>query len=1085
MADRSVRVRLLADVQQYREGMRQAARETAAFGREVTANTDKANDALRDVGRGAIVAGAGLLAGFGIATAATLGFDRQLSELSAVSGATAVEMDALREAALEAGAATAFSASQAAQAQTELAKAGLSTADILGGALTGALDLAAAGDLDVARAAEIAAAAMMTFGLTGRDVTAAADALAAGANKSLTDVDTLSEALAQSGLVADQYGLSLQETVGTLSLFSQNTLNGSDAGTSFKTMLMRLGAPTAEARALMEQLGITVYDASGQMLGFDVVADSLQDALGGMSDAQRNAAMSTLFGADAIRAANIVVEAGGEGVRQWTDAVSESGFASDVAAEKLDNLAGDLEALRGSLETALIQGGSQATGALRFLAQTATGTVNAFANLPSPVQGAGIALAGLGGSSLFVAGVIGTAIPKLRDFRDRLDNLGPAGARAGRLVGVLGRVGGYAAGISATAGALLVLHEAAEAAFSDDPPNLDELALDLVKYGESGAVAGELLASFGTDLEGLADDLDELRASTSDWEQLGDFIGFGDDDAVERIDALDKALAGLVESGNRALARQILQDIHDQLGVTVPIDQWTLVGDHLGDYTDALARNETQSRLAGNAQRALPPVIDDVEVEARQAAEAVDAYANAVGNTLDPFFGLIDAEQAYADAQQGVIDAQRDAREAADDLVDAQADVADALAITADRAAAAEQGIQDLAAAERGQVDPLFAMVDALAGNQRAQRDARRANTPRERQEADLAVVQSAAGVEQAAIGLAGAIQTGQVSLADANASLAEWVAQGLLGEEQAARITEQFAQAAAGATAMEGANVAAAVSTAVAAAEAEAATERAERLADAQERVVDAQERLVEAQQAALTAQDDVTRSAQGLWQAQIDLGVAIATGNTSVATARGLLDAFADQGIITREEADRMGAQFETLAGKIGVVNSVAQVEVLIASNVGDVIDDIDELRTVLHEMIAEGTLVAIPIGLGAFPHATGGYAAHPEPAYLARGGFGPRGSDTIPAMLSPGEFVIRTAAANALGPDVLHALNHAERWTGAGIPTAEVRVIQVPVPERNVTEISAVLPVRQNVYEAYNELRTLQQQLTLTNG
>src|SRR5207237_9211263 len=168
----------------------------------------------------------------------------------------------------------------------------------------------------------IAASSMTTFGLAGSDVERVADALAAGANKSVADVDTLAQALAQSGLVAEQYGLSLEETIGTLSLFSQNALNGSDAGTSFKPALQRLGAPTALAKDTMDGLGISVYDATGAMRPFAEVADSVQTALAGLTQEQRNAAMQTIFGQDAIRAANILFAEGGDGVRQWTDAVS-------------------------------------------------------------------------------------------------------------------------------------------------------------------------------------------------------------------------------------------------------------------------------------------------------------------------------------------------------------------------------------------------------------------------------------------------------------------------------------------------------------------------------------------------------------------------------------------------------------------------------------------------------------------------------------------------------------------------------------------------------------------------------------------
>src|SRR5690606_2234078 len=129
---------------------------------------------------------------------------------------------------------------------------------------------------------------------------------------------------------------------------------GSDAGTSFKTMLQRLSAPSGEAARLMKELGINAYDASGQFVGMEQFAGQLTDALGDMTPAQRNAALATIFGADAVRAAAVVYSEGESGIRNWISAVDDQGYAAETARVKMDNLKGDLEALGGSFETALI-----------------------------------------------------------------------------------------------------------------------------------------------------------------------------------------------------------------------------------------------------------------------------------------------------------------------------------------------------------------------------------------------------------------------------------------------------------------------------------------------------------------------------------------------------------------------------------------------------------------------------------------------------------------------------------------------------------------------------------------------------------
>ena len=181
MADRSISIALEARVQGFVAGMRTAqqaandfASRTAAFARENEEHFDR-------VGKASMVMGGALLAGFGLAVARFMEFDSAMSEVQASTHETAGNMDLLRNAAIEAGADTSFSAKEAAQAIDELAKAGVSTKDILGGGLRGAMSLAAAGSLEVADAAEIAATALTQIKLSGQDIPHLVDLLASGA----------------------------------------------------------------------------------------------------------------------------------------------------------------------------------------------------------------------------------------------------------------------------------------------------------------------------------------------------------------------------------------------------------------------------------------------------------------------------------------------------------------------------------------------------------------------------------------------------------------------------------------------------------------------------------------------------------------------------------------------------------------------------------------------------------------------------------------------------------------------------------------------------------------------------------------
>ena len=357
-----------ANAQQLAEGMEQSGRKTS----------------LLTTGLAAAGMAAGALGVAAIKTASD--FDASMSGVQSVTRASAAEMDLLRQAAIDAGADTIYSASEAAAGITELGKAGLSTSDILSGGLSGALDLAASEGIDVSEAAELMATALTQFGLSGDRATDVADALDAGAGNASGSARDLGFALSQAGPMAHTYGISMEETVGVLSAFASAGMIGSDAGTSLRSMLQHLGNPTDEAKTLMDELGISVYDSSGHFVSLANLAGQLQTQMGGLSEEERNAAMATIFGADAVRAATQLYNQGAAGVEKWTKTVSQSGYAADMASTRTDNLQGDLEQLSGSFETLLINLGEGGQGPLRSLVQALDTLVDAFSSLPAPVQ---------------------------------------------------------------------------------------------------------------------------------------------------------------------------------------------------------------------------------------------------------------------------------------------------------------------------------------------------------------------------------------------------------------------------------------------------------------------------------------------------------------------------------------------------------------------------------------------------------------------------------------------------------------------------------------------------------------------------
>ncbi|MEX0755704.1 MAG: phage tail tape measure protein [Actinomycetota bacterium] len=282
-------------------------------------------------------------------------FDTSFRTLSAVTQAPAREIAKLKVLAKELGEKTIFSANEAAQAILELAKAGVSTKDIMGGALEQTLSLAAAGNIDLATAAKIASNAMNTFGIKGKDSQIAADALAGAANASSSDVADLALALSQAGTGAKAAGLSIQETTAILAAFSDAGIRGSDAGTSLKTFLLSLVPSTTKAREAMKKLNLDFVDAEGNIKPITEVADELQRELGHLTQAEQQLALKTIFGTDAFRAANIIMNEGADGLREYISETSRAGAASEVAEKRMGGIAGRIEKLKGAFETAGLQ----------------------------------------------------------------------------------------------------------------------------------------------------------------------------------------------------------------------------------------------------------------------------------------------------------------------------------------------------------------------------------------------------------------------------------------------------------------------------------------------------------------------------------------------------------------------------------------------------------------------------------------------------------------------------------------------------------------------------------------------------------
>lgn len=651
MTNRIVKVVLRGEIGDLKAKMVAAGKAVGDAADKMTAagkEGEKFRRGLDDLGGTAGKIGLVAAAGLGAVVVASSNFESAMSNVQAATHETEQNMESLRETALQAGKDTAFSASEAAAGIENLAKAGVTTKEIIGGGLAGALDLAAAGGMGVAEAAEAAAGAMAQFKLDGEDVPHIADLLAAGAGKAQGEVSDMVMALKQAGTVSAQTGLTLEETTGALAAMAEQSLLGSDAGTSFKTMLAALTPNSDAAAAAMEKYNIHAFDAQGNFVGMTELAGQLERGLGKLTDEQRAVTLETIFGSDAVRAAAIIYDNGEAGIRKWITAVDDQGYAAETARIKLDNLKGDVEALGGSIETLLIGMGEGSQGPLRAMVQGATDAVNVFGAMPSALQNTATGMLGItaitGGSLWFGSKVV----RGIADTRSALSDLGISSDKAHGKLSKWGSLAARGGGVLAVG---MLVGQIADDIGRISSSDVDRALTNFGKGGEPGLIK---------------DVVGDLEYITS-WDNtidLGEVITagglFGDstlDKTAANIELIDQALADLVETGEDAAALDLFRRLIEESGISAEdaaeqFDAYTLAVDNATPNNNVLSRSlgvlggawdeaKGKSATAAAATEVAAKKTEEAAEAAKEARDKIREQAEAWGG-LDASVGDVD-----------------------------------------------------------------------------------------------------------------------------------------------------------------------------------------------------------------------------------------------------------------------------------------------------------------------------------------------------------------------------------------------------------------------------------------------------------
>lgn len=370
--------------------------QTGEAERALDSTSEKLNNFARNTGRQGALLSAGITTPLLLAGRAafdmTAEFERTMSVLQHTIQAPATAMDQLAAQAIQLGADTSFSAGEAAGAMLELGKAGLDTQQIMG-AIPGVLSLAAAGGVSLGAAAELAAASLNTFGLEAEQVSYVADLMANAANASSANISDLMAGMAQAGFAFDMAGQQIDDLAASLAILTNVGLSGSDAGTALKNAFMRMMNPTKEAAAVMQELGVSFYDAQGNMKELPAIIGMLNTAFEGMTSEQRDAALSTMFMSDGMKALVPLLEVGQAGFEGYLETVNRAGAASESANAYMSGLAGAAETLSGSIESAAIALSSRFADGAAVVILNVANLVDAFTNLPAPIQNAALAFA--------------------------------------------------------------------------------------------------------------------------------------------------------------------------------------------------------------------------------------------------------------------------------------------------------------------------------------------------------------------------------------------------------------------------------------------------------------------------------------------------------------------------------------------------------------------------------------------------------------------------------------------------------------------------------------------------------------------
>lgn len=636
----------------------------------------KAGMSVVAAGVGAAAAG---ITAFGTAAVdAGMTFDKSMSQVAATMGLTNDEIGNLRDYAMEMGATTAFSASEAADALNYMALAGYDAQTSME-MLPNVLNLAAAGGIELAAASDMVTDAQSALGLTLEETTELVDKMATASSKSNTSVAQLGDAILTIGGTAKGLAGGTTELATALGILADNGIKGAEGGTALRNVILSLSAPTDKAAKKMAELGLEVFDAEGNMRPLEDVFEDLNGALADMTEGEKTQVLNELFNKVDLKSVNALMATNKKRWQELSGAIDKAqGSAEKMANTQLDNLAGDITLFKSALEGAEITLSDALTPTIRDFVQTATIEIGkldqAFKN------------GGLQGFSDQMGQSLSTAISKIGEYTPEI--IKAAVTLASSLItNLLSEIAEQTPTLLRAAGALVKqLGEEALNSLPDALANLGTILGDLIADGPrlleigldfAGKLALGILQGIPGMVEGIATGFLGMFS-----EPISDEV-FA---AQKELEALQTSLDGIISS--------IDTDLNNALGNVstkyAEAEHWVEIFDQLKDKTNltkeeqlklnqAVERiNELMPELGGLVQDEtgkwnLSTEAIKLNIQMLEARAKAEVYQEKARDIMREIVDLEEKRNEKAEEQQKFYDifmAERDAVAAAKSAYD-------------------------------------------------------------------------------------------------------------------------------------------------------------------------------------------------------------------------------------------------------------------------------------------------------------------------------------------------------------------------------------------------------------------------------